>query len=82
MLQVSAPMTQAGLQRYPLEMIQDEACQLVQSGTLGRQQRIYALCEFIPAREWAAVELELERHGYLLRDRIVDLLCHEDWRDD
>ncbi|MEO0538823.1 MAG: DUF4327 family protein [Cyanobacteria bacterium P01_A01_bin.123] len=82
MLKASAPLAQIDLPRYSIEIIKGEACQLVQSRTLGRQQRIYALCEFIPSREWSAVELELERHGYLLRDRIVDLLCNEDWCDD
>jgi hypothetical protein len=67
---------------YSLDVIKDEARQLIEKGTLSRQQRIYALCQYIPAREWAYIESELERNGFLLRDRIVDLLGSEVWRED
>jgi hypothetical protein len=65
-----------------IEAIQEEARRLVYSGKLGRQKPIYTLCHFFPAREWEAVELELEAHGYLLRDRVTDLLGHETWDED
>ncbi|MBE9179786.1 DUF4327 family protein [Oculatella sp. LEGE 06141] len=65
-----------------LSLIQDEARQLVQKGVVSRQQPIYSLCKFIPAREWAMIEVELERSDYLLRDRIGDLLGREDWEND
>jgi Domain of unknown function (DUF4327) len=68
--------------QYSLEVIQDEARQLVRKGILGRQQPIYTLCQYIPAREWTCVECELERCDILLRDRIGDLLGREDWGDD
>ncbi len=67
---------------YTIELIQDEARELVRKGVLGRQQPIYTICQFIPAREWEWVELELERNGYLLRDHIIDLLQPERWDED
>jgi uncharacterized protein YqgQ len=67
---------------YSIEMIRDEARQLVQQGLVGRQQPIYTLCRHIPAREWALVEAELESSGFLLRDRVVDLMGREDWEND
>lgn len=67
---------------YSIDMIRDETRQLVEQGVVSRQQPIYALCQFIPGREWICVELELERHDFLLRDRIIDLLGREDWEDD
>ncbi|UBF24962.1 DUF4327 family protein [Kovacikia minuta CCNUW1] len=68
--------------QYSLDMIKDEARQLVDKGALSRQQRIYALCQYIPAREWEYIECELERSGFLLRDRIADLLSSEVWTED
>lgn len=67
---------------YSLDIIQDEARQLVQKGLVSRQQPIYILCQYIPAREWACIECELERCNFLLRDRIGDLLGREDWDND
>ncbi|KGF73833.1 hypothetical protein DO97_10610 [Neosynechococcus sphagnicola sy1] len=68
--------------QYSLNVIQEEARHLVRKGALSRQQPIYTLCQYIPAREWACVEGELERCDILLRDRIGDLLGREDWDDD
>jgi hypothetical protein len=68
--------------QYSLEVIQDEARRLVRKGVLSRQQPIYTLCQYIPAREWAFVESELERSDILLRDRIADLMGREDWDED
>lgn len=67
---------------YSLDIIQDEARQLVQKGLISRQQPIYILCQYIPAREWACIEGELERCDFLLRDRIGDLLGREEWEND
>lgn len=75
-------MVQSSIQFYSLELLQDEARQLVQRGFVSRQQPIYVLCQYIPAREWARVESELERGGFLLRDRIGDLLGREEWEND
>lgn len=68
--------------RFSIDMIQDEARQLVQRGVVSRQQPIYTLCKYIPAREWAGVEAVLEQQGFLLRDRISDLMGREDWEND
>ncbi|MFZ4667550.1 MAG: DUF4327 family protein [Prochlorotrichaceae cyanobacterium] len=74
-------MTQLAFQ-YSIDLIRDEAKELVQSGSVHRQQPIYILCQYIPAREWCSVEGELERNNFLLRDRIVDLMGREDWDND
>ena len=67
---------------YSIDAIQDEARQLVERGTVSRQQPIYILCQYIPPREWVGVECELEKCGYLLRDHIGDLLPIEAWDND
>lgn len=68
--------------QYSLNLIQDEARELVRKGKVSRQQSIYILCQYIPAREWAFVECELERCNFLLRDRIGDLVGREEWEND
>jgi hypothetical protein len=68
--------------QYSLDIIQGEARQLVEKGLVSRQQPIYILCQYIPAREWACIECELERCNFLLRDRIGDLMGREDWDND
>lgn len=68
--------------QFSIDFLQDEARHLVQRGVVSRQQPIYVLCKYIPAREWAHVECELERCDFLLRDRIGDLLGHEEWDND
>ncbi|MBW4491975.1 DUF4327 family protein [Kamptonema formosum] len=68
--------------QYSIDVIQEEARQLVRKGMVSRQQPIYTLCQYIPAREWALVEYELEQSNYLLRDRIGDLLGREEWDND
>jgi hypothetical protein len=68
--------------QYSLEMIRDEARQLVERGALSRQQSIYSLCHYLPAREWTWVEKELEKNDFLLRDRIGDLMGREMWEND
>jgi Domain of unknown function (DUF4327) len=67
---------------YTIDLIRDEARQLVEKGAIGRQQPIYVLCQYIPAREWVCVEVELEQCDYLLRDRIGDLIGSEQWDND
>uniref|UniRef100_B8HVT8 DUF4327 domain-containing protein n=1 Tax=Cyanothece sp. (strain PCC 7425 / ATCC 29141) TaxID=395961 RepID=B8HVT8_CYAP4 len=67
---------------YSLAVIQDEARSLVHRGIVSRQQPIYTLCQYIPAREWSLVESELERNDFLLRDRIADLMGCEHWDND
>jgi hypothetical protein len=68
--------------QYSLAVIREEARSLVQKGLVSRQQPIYILCQFIPPREWACVEGELERCNFLLRDRIGDLMGREEWDND
>lgn len=67
---------------YSLNEIRDEVRQMVDRGVITRNQPIYVLCEFLPAREWFSVESELERWDYLLRDRIGDLISEEKWNND
>ncbi len=67
---------------YTIEQIKEEARQLIEKGTLSRQQPIYTLCKYIPAREWVSIEYELERCEYLLRDTIGDLVAYESWEND
>jgi Domain of unknown function (DUF4327) len=67
---------------YSIDVIQDEARRLVQKGIVGRYQPIYALCQYIPAREWVLVESELERNAFMLRDPILDLMGKETWEND
>ena len=68
--------------RYSLDTIKDETRQLVERGKIGRQQKIYTLCQYIPPSQWEEVERELELNEYLLRDRIIDLLARETWEND
>ena len=68
--------------QFSIDAIKDEARQLVEKGAISRQQPIYVLCNYIPAREWALVECELERCDFLLRDRIGDLMGQEEWEND
>ncbi len=63
--------------RYNIDVIKEEAARLVRQKRLDRGQPIYTLCKYIPAREWPDVECELERHDFLLRDSIIDLLNKE-----
>ncbi|MGF1479575.1 MAG: DUF4327 family protein [Cyanophyceae cyanobacterium] len=68
--------------RYSLDIIRDEVRQLVEKGTVSRQQTIYTLCRYIPASEWVEVERELAKQDFLLRDRIIDLIGAEEWDND
>ena len=60
--------------KYDIAAIKEEARQLVEKGLIDRQQPIYALCKYIPGRDWVCVELELKENDFLLRDRMIDLL--------
>jgi Domain of unknown function (DUF4327) len=68
--------------KYDLEVLREEARQLVKQGKVQRNEPIYALCKFIPGRDWVCLELELEENDFLLRDKVIDLLGREDWSDD
>lgn len=67
---------------YSLDIIKDEARQLIETGIISRQQSIYSLCKYIPAREWMMVECQLERNDFLLRDPIGDLVSDDRWEND
>lgn len=67
---------------YDIDVIKEEARRLIDKGLIDRQQPIYALCKYIPGRDWVCVELELEANDFLLRDRVIDLLGREDWQED
>lgn len=68
--------------KYDIGVIREEARQLVKKGLINRQEPIYALCKYIPVRDWVCVEFELENNEFLLRDRIIDLLGCEEWTED
>ena len=68
--------------RYSIDTLKEEARQLIETGLISRQQSIYTLCKYIPAREWVTIECELERCDYLLRDPIGDLISGENWEND
>ena len=68
--------------KYDIEVIKEEALQLVKKRLVNRQQSIYTLCKYIPLGNWVNFELELEKNEFLLRDRIIDLLEHESWEED
>ncbi len=67
---------------YSLDMIREEVRYLVNKGVVSRNQRIYNLCQYIPARDWNCMEMELEQEDFLLHDRISDLLGREEWAND
>lgn len=68
--------------KYDIQVIREEARQLVKKGLLHRQQPIYSLCRYVPNRDWRLFEIELEKNEFLLRDRIIDLLSSETWEED
>jgi len=76
------PSTSKPSVRYSIDVLQEEARQLVEKGIVSRQQPIYVLCQYIPARDWVCVEFELEEGDFLLRDRIADLVGFEKWDND
>lgn len=68
--------------QYTIDAIREEARQLVSQRLIDRKHPIYVLSKYFPMREWDAIELELERHDFLLRDAVIDLLGNETWSDD
>jgi uncharacterized protein YqgQ len=82
MIAYTLPSTSTTPTRYSIDMIRDETRQLVDKGLISRQQPLYVLCQYIPAREWVCVECELEKCEFLLRDRVGDLIGNEEWEND
>ena len=70
------------VQRYSIAAIREEATYLVQIGVIALNQPLRGLFEYLPAKQWNLVECELERHDYLLHDRIIDLVGKLDWDSD
>ncbi len=68
--------------QYSLDMIKDEAREMLNKGLISRHQPIYRLCCHFPAQDWDYIECELERHDFLLRDQICDLFSCEEWSED
>lgn len=79
---VFAAIESAPSQRYSLDILKEEARQLLQAQKISRHQPIYILCQYIPAREWVNIESELALADYLLRDSISDLVSCECWHND
>lgn len=75
-------MSMTSPRRFSLAALQDEVRYLVAQGIVSRQQMIYTLFEHIPPQAWFEVESELEQNNFLPRDRIGDLISHEEWDND
>ncbi len=67
---------------YSLERLREDAIALIQKGCINSGQPIYTLCQYTTAREWLYVERELEEYGFLLRDRIIELVGQQKWSED
>ena len=67
---------------FSIAMIQDEVHALVTTGAISRCQRLYALCQHFPLRDWLQIERILESHDYLMRDCVGDLISQECWSND
>ena len=70
------------LERYSISAIRNEAASLLEMGVIALDQPLRILFEYLPAKQWNTIECELERHDYLLRDRIIDLVGKVDWDGD
>jgi hypothetical protein len=68
--------------QYSITDIQDEVRDLIARGLVGRQQRIYELRRYFGDGQWHNLERLLEADDYLLRDRIIDLVGKESWKND
>ncbi|MCC0177648.1 DUF4327 family protein [Waterburya agarophytonicola K14] len=70
------------IQRYSISTIREEALNLLEIGLISLDQPLRILYEYLPAQYWNVIEGELERHDYLLRDRIIDLVGALYWNND
>ncbi|MGF1587661.1 MAG: DUF4327 family protein [Pleurocapsa sp.] len=68
--------------RYSIATIREEAINLVQIGAIALDRPLRVLFEYLPIQQWNIIEYELERHDYLLRDRIIDLVGKISWESD
>lgn len=70
------------IKRYSIATIREEATHLVQIGVIALNQPLRILFEYLPVQQWNSIECELERHDYLLRDRVIDLVGAVNWESD
>ena len=70
------------VKRYSINVIREEAINLIQAGVIDLHQPLRYLLEYLPAQQWDLVECELELHDYLLRDHIIDLVGKQEWETD
>lgn len=68
--------------RYSIGAIKEEAYNLLENGVITLDQPLRILCEYLPAQQWNKIECELERHDYLLRDHVIDLIGKLEWESD
>lgn len=68
--------------RYSISTIKEEAYNLVENGVITLDQPLRILFEYLPVQQWNKIECELERHDYLLRDRVIDLIGKLKWDSD
>ncbi|MGL5941810.1 MAG: DUF4327 family protein [Waterburya sp.] len=72
----------ASVKRYSIGTIKEEAYNLVEKGVITLDQPLRILFEYLPVQQWNIIECELERHDYLLRDRVIDLIGKLKWDSD
>lgn len=75
-------MSTTSSERYSISTIRGEAANLLEMGVIALNQPLRILFEYLPAKQWNIIECELERHDYLLRDRIIDLVGTINWDND
>ena len=75
-------MSTTSVKRYSIGTIREEASNLLEIGVVAFNQPLRILFEYLPAEQWNRIECELERHDYLLRDRIIDLVGKINWDSD
>ena len=74
--------TSTKTKRYSISVIKEEACNLLENGLISLDQPLRILYDYLPAKQWNKIECELERHDYLLRDRVIDLIGKLEWESD
>lgn len=70
------------IKRCSISTIREETTNLLEIGVITLDQPLRILFEYLPAKQWKAIECELEMHDYLLRDRIIDLIGNINWDSD
>lgn len=67
---------------YSLDAVQSEVRHLLAAGILRCSEPIEHLQAYFPEREWLPIQNELLLRDYTLHDAIVDLVAHDEWRED